>query len=91
MPSEVERTLQNLKEIKDVAVTSIFDEFYGENICCYLVFHKNVKIDLKKIDSYCLKQLGSFKKPDKYHILEDLPKGPSGKVLKIELKKIYEK
>jgi acyl-coenzyme A synthetase/AMP-(fatty) acid ligase len=91
LPSEIETVLQKLKEVKDVAVTSIFDEFYGENICCYLVFHKNVKIDLKKIDSYCLMQLGSFKKPDNYHILEDLPKGPSGKVLKIELKKINEK
>ena len=41
LPSEIEKILQELKEIKDVAVTSMFDEFYGENICCYLVFHKN--------------------------------------------------
>ena len=91
LPSEIERILQNLKDIKDVAVTSIFDEFYGENICCNLVLHKNKKFNLKKIDNYCLKNLGSFKKPDKYFVLKQLPKGPSGKVLKIELKKIHEK
>ena len=91
LPSEIEKIIQELKEIKDVAVTSIFDEFYGENICSHLVFHKNEKIDIKKIDSYCLKHLGAFKKPDRYHILKDLPKGPSGKVLKIELRKTYEK
>lgn len=91
LPSEIERVLQNLPYIKDVAVTSIFDEFYGENICCCLVLHKNKKFNLEKIDNYCLKHLGSFKKPDKYHVLKQLPKGPSGKVLKIELKKIYEK
>ena len=91
LPSEIEKILQELKEIKDVAVTSMFDEFYGENICCYLVFHKNEKADLKKIDNYCLRQLGAFKKPNKYRVLKDLPKGPSGKVLKIELKKTYGK
>ena len=47
MPSEIE-ILQNLPYIKDVAVTSIFDEFYGENICCCLVLHKNKKFNLKK-------------------------------------------
>ena len=91
LPSEIEEILQNFKGIKDVAVTSIFDEFYGENVCCFLVSHKNVNLDLNKIDSFCLKNLGSFKKPSKYVILKDLPKGPSGKVLKIELKRIHEK
>ena len=48
LPSEIERVLQNLPYIKDVAVTSIFDEFYGENICCCLVLHKNKKFNLEK-------------------------------------------
>ena len=91
LPSEIERTIQNIKEIKEVAIISIFDEFYGENICCYLVLQKNKKFNLQAIDDYCLKHLGIFKKPSKYYVLNSLPKGPSGKILKLELKKIYEK
>jgi acyl-coenzyme A synthetase/AMP-(fatty) acid ligase len=32
------------------------------------------------LQDICLKKLGSFKRPDKVHILIDLPKGPSGKI-----------
>ena len=71
----------------EVAVTSCFDEFYGENICCFVVPKKNSKIDLNKIDTWCEKSLGTFKKPEKYVVLDSLPKGISGKILKLELKK----
>ena len=46
------------------------------------------QLNLKKIESYCEKFLGNFKKPQKYVILKKLPKGPSGKILKLELKKM---
>lgn len=91
LPSEIENLIRDIKGIKDVAVTSIYDEFYGENICCYLVFNTKSKINLKKIDNYCSNHLGDFKKPNKYIILKNLPKGPSGKILKLVLKKKYEK
>ena len=39
------------------------------------------------MDSFCQKSLGVFKKPEKYVILNNLPKGVSGKILKLELKK----
>ena len=87
LPSEIENLIRDIKGIKDVAVTSIYDEFYGENICCYLVFNTKSKINLKKIDNYCSNHLGDFKKPNKYIILKNLPKGPSGKILKLVLKK----
>ena len=91
LPSEIENVVQNIKGVKEVAVTSIFDEFYGENICAYVVLDKKFKFNLKKIDNYCLNQLGIFKKPNKFIFLNNLPKGPSGKVLKLLLKKKYEK
>ena len=87
LPSEIENTIQKRVEIKEVAVTKCFDAFYGENICCFLVAKKNYKLNLNRIDNYCEKILGNFKKPKKYLILKELPKGPSGKVLKIELLK----
>ena len=52
---------------------------------------KKSKLSLKKIDNYCLRHLGNFKKPNKYIVLKKLPKGPSGKILKLVLKKKYEK
>tara|TARA_B100002019_G_C21273751_1_gene603904 strand:+ start:1107 stop:2660 length:1554 start_codon:yes stop_codon:yes gene_type:complete len=91
LPSEIENIIQNIREIKEVAITSIYDEFYGENVCCFLVFKKKSKLSLKKIDNYCLRHLGNFKKPNKYIVLKKLPKGPSGKILKLVLKKKYEK
>ena len=87
LPSEIENIIQNFKGVKEVAVIPSFDEFYGENICCFIVPKNKFKLDLKKLDSFCQKSLGAFKKPEKYIILKNLPKGISGKILKLELKK----
>ena len=88
LPSEIESVIQKIKSVKEVAITRCFDQFYEENVCCFLVLKKNFKLNLKKIESYCEKFLGNFKKPQKYVILKKLPKGPSGKILKLELKKM---
>jgi acyl-coenzyme A synthetase/AMP-(fatty) acid ligase len=35
--------------------------------------------------AHCVARLGKFKSPDIIHVLEDLPKGPSGKVQRLKL------
>ncbi|MGB0813124.1 MAG: AMP-binding enzyme, partial [Paracoccaceae bacterium] len=38
-----------------------------------------------EIKSHCEEHVGKFKSPDKIHVLDDLPKGPSGKVQRLKL------
>ncbi|NRB32545.1 MAG: AMP-dependent synthetase, partial [Rhizobiaceae bacterium] len=35
--------------------------------------------------AHCVAQLGKFKTPDRVHVLDDLPKGPSGKIQRLQL------
>ncbi|WP_058316736.1 AMP-binding enzyme [Cognatishimia activa] len=39
----------------------------------------------ERLAEICTERLGSFKSPDKVHILDDLPKGPSGKIQRIKI------
>ena len=64
------------------------NSFSVKKFCEYYCYNKINSVNLKKIESYCEKFLGNFKKPQKYVILKKLPKGPSGKILKLELKKM---
>ena len=43
-------------------------------------------IDQKILKTYCKKELGDFKTPTEFEFVDDLPKGPSGKILKKELR-----
>ena len=60
--------------------------FFGETIISYLVKKENSKVKLLDIKEFCEKKLGSFKTPSEFIFLDSLPKGPSGKILKKNLK-----
>jgi len=56
-----------------------------------VVPRKHASINEKELVSYCKERLAGFKCPKKIIILDKLPKNPSGKILKRELKERYAK
>ena len=55
--------------------------------CVYDVFEivNSSGIDFSTLLDHCRDRLGKFKCPDNIHVLDDLPKGPSGKVQRLKL------
>ena len=39
----------------------------------------------ENLRAFCVTQIGTFKSPDKIHFMDELPKGPSGKVQRLKL------
>ena len=68
-----------------VAVVGIPDEKLGEEICAVIVTAGPV--DEAEIDAYAQERLGRHKYPRRYHFTDQLPLGPSHKILKRELRR----
>ena len=88
---EIEAGLYQHPGVEEVAVIGLPDPKWIEIVAAAVVPRKHASINEKELVSYCKERLAGFKCPKKIIILDKLPKNPSGKILKRELKKRYAK
>ena len=86
---EVEEVLYQHPDIEEVAVFGTPDPKWIELVTAVVVPKKGAALNGTEIISYSRERLAGFKCPKKVHIAKALPKNPSGKILKRELKKLY--
>ncbi len=86
-PRGVEEVIDSFKGVKASAVIGIFDENSGEIPIAYIELeedHEN--FDELKLKKYMREHLANYKIPKQIHIIDELPKNATGKVLKRVLK-----
>ncbi len=83
---EVEEVLYRYPGIEEVAVIGLPDPKWIEIVAAVIVPKKGSSLTEKEIIAHCKEHLAGFKCPKKIVIAENLPKNPSGKILKRELK-----
>lgn len=88
-PVEVENALAEHPEIADAAVIGVPDEKYGETVMAICVLRPGATLNAEDVIAHCRKHIGGYKVPRKVAFLDELPRNPSGKVLKRELRKPY--
>jgi acyl-CoA synthetase (AMP-forming)/AMP-acid ligase II len=88
-PREIEEVLYHHPKIQDVAVIGIPDPIWGESVKAIVVLKKGEKMKGEEVIEYCKNNLASYKKPRSVGFVEDLPRNPSGKVLKTVLREKY--
>ena len=84
--SEVERVVYELPQVVDVAVIGLPHERWGECVAAAVVLQPGASLTLEELRAHCSGKLGGFKIPKKLVIYEALPRNPSGKVLKREIR-----
>ena len=84
-PREIDEALLKHPYILEAAAFSVPCKNYGHQPEAGIRLKDGKKITLDKLFEHCTSILGSFKTPSKIHILEDLPKGPSGKIQRLKL------
>lgn len=87
--SEVEAALYELPQISEAAVIGLYDEKWGERITAVVVLKAGKTLTLEEISRHCRQRLASFKVPRDLKIVTELPRNPSGKVLKRRLRDKY--
>jgi len=89
-PREIDDVLYCHPAVLDCAAIGVPDEHYGEEIMCCVVLKPGCQATEEELRSHCLRLLGKFKTPKAIKFLDDLPKGPSGKIQRIKLREIME-
>jgi long-chain acyl-CoA synthetase len=85
-PREVEEVLFAHPAVAEAAVIGKPDPRLGEEVVAFVALKPGVKADPDDIIAYCRERLAAYKYPRKVRIVADLPKGPTGKILKRELR-----
>lgn len=85
-PREVEDALLTHSAVKEVAVVGVKDVEWGEAVTAVVVLTEQVSVS--ELDDTCVNVIARFKRPKHYIFVEELPKNPTGKVLKNELRQI---
>ena len=83
-PLSIENIILSEGGVDEVAVVGLPHEFWGEEICSCIV-KKDLEDEesiLKKVKNLCENEIADNMQPDKYIIVNDLPKNTNGKILK---------
>ena len=84
-PREIDELLYTNPAIQSAAVIGVADELYGEEVAAFVVLKEGEKASEEDLISFCKKHLADYKCPKTIHFVKDIPKGPTGKLLKREL------
>jgi len=84
-PREVEEVLYEHPAVREAAVVAVPDEEWGEEVGAAVVLKEGERVDADALRDFVKDQVASYKYPRKVWFVEELPKGPTGKLLKREI------
>jgi len=84
-PSEIEEVLHEHPDIDEVAVVGVPDEQWGERVTAVVVPREDASLSAEDVTAHVEERLADFKKPREVRFRDELPRNPTGKVLKDEL------
>jgi long-chain acyl-CoA synthetase len=87
-PKMIEDVIYQCPGVKEVAVVSEPDELRGEIPAAHIVCEEGSGLESADIRKFCKDKLAAFQLPRKVYIRDALPKTPTGKILKRELRKL---
>jgi acyl-CoA synthetase (AMP-forming)/AMP-acid ligase II len=85
-PREIEEILYKHPAVYEAAVIGIPDEEWGEKVTAVIVPREGHELTEEEIIEYCRERLATYKKPKSVIFTNSLPKTPTGKILKRELR-----
>jgi acyl-CoA synthetase (AMP-forming)/AMP-acid ligase II len=86
---EVERVLAGHPSVMEVAIIGVPDERWGETVKAVVALNPGAEATEEELIAWCREQLAHFKCPKSVDILEALPRNPTGKILKRDLRRPY--
>ena len=88
-PAEVENVLMTQPGVADAAVIGVPVERWGEAVKAVIVASPGTELSAEDVIAYARTRLGGFKLPKSVDFVAALPRNPSGKLLKRELREPY--
>jgi long-chain acyl-CoA synthetase len=84
-PREIDEAVLKHPAVLDAAAVGIPDVNYGQEIMVCIVLKPGLTCSEEEMRHFCIKELGKFRTPKSILFMDDLPRGPSGKVQRLKL------
>src|SRR5438132_4902857 len=88
-PREIDEVLYQHPAVAAAATIGVPDPLYGEEVAAFVVVKDGVDLSEEDLIAHCQKELADYKCPKSIRIVKDIPKGPTGKLLKRELARSF--
>lgn len=85
-PREIEEVLYGHPKVLEAAVIGVPCPMRGEEVKVYVSAREGQTLEPAEIEAYLHERTAKFKWPKEVEVLAELPKGPTGKILKRELR-----
>lgn len=79
-PGEVEERLEEHHTVMAAAVVGKPDPEYGEMVIAYVVPARGMEPDADVLEAHCRTRLAGYKVPSRFEVVDELPRGSSGKI-----------
>jgi acyl-CoA synthetase (AMP-forming)/AMP-acid ligase II len=86
---EIERVLAEHPSVAEVAIIGVPDDRWGETVKAVVSLKPDTEATEDELIAYCREHLAHYKCPKSVDIIEALPRNPTGKILKRDLRKPY--
>jgi len=84
-PREIDEVLIKHPAVLDAAAVGIPDRHYGQEIMACVILRQGEQTDESELRAFCERELGKYKTPKVIRFVTELPRGPSGKVQRLQL------
>jgi long-chain acyl-CoA synthetase len=88
-PREIDEVLYQHPAVAAAATIGVPDPLYGEEVAAFIVLKDGLKTTEADLLAFCAERLADYKCPKSIRIVSEIPKGPTGKLLKRELSKQF--
>lgn len=85
-PREVEDVLYEHPAVREAAVVGVPDEYRGETVKAFVSVKPGRETSPEELIAFCRERLAAYKYPRRVELLDELPKTPTGKILRRELR-----
>ena len=84
-PREIDDVLYQHEAILEAAAVGVDDEDYGQEVVACVVLRDGYQCSEQELIAFCESGVGKYKSPKVVYFFDELPKGPSGKILRLKL------
>jgi fatty-acyl-CoA synthase len=90
-PADVEGALSKHPGVHESVVFGVPDEKWGERVEAAVKLRDGIRVDSAKLVQFVKGEIGSIQAPKTIHIVDDLPRNEVGKVLRREVKELFQR
>jgi long-chain acyl-CoA synthetase len=88
-PREIDEVLYQHPAVAAAATIGVPDQLYGEEVVAFVVLRDGAAATAEEIIDFCRARLADYKCPKTVRLVNEIPKGPTGKLLKRELAGLF--